>query len=496
MTKSVALSIIIAFPRILLTMPKQTIPITLIKGDDFVNDAVDYRDAIPVNMYGIPKPILGAAGYMHQMYGLDEFGTGYGIDRGGIWCAREGLEGHYRVSGNKFIVVSNTGETTVLGTIEGADQCSMCYSFDDVIICGNFQLFYWNPTKGFRQIESGGVVGKPTFVTWVSRFTVLTDGKDIYHNTLADPELFRPEDRSEPQFTPDTVLSLAKNEDGELVVFSEFSVQHYIDVGNVDRFSFQDLPRKTSKVGVLGHFCQAELEGIYYILGSREETAPSCHMYSMGTATKIASREIELVLGEYTDDELSASTIDAFTADKTEFVIFHFPRNTYMFNATIAKTHGADNAWTKLKTGTTGDKPFRARNMVRDPRIGEWLCGDINDSKIGLLSNLTSVQYGEISEWLLFTPFLMLERLSIDRFEIQIVPGIVSPDEDATVFVSRTEDGRTYGQEWTELYGHAWNYNQRFIVRRFGYVRHWMGFKLRGASRSRMAFGLFTLDVS
>lgn len=475
--------------------PRKTLNITLIKGDDFVNDTVDYRDAIPVNMYGINKQILGAAGYMHQMYGIDAFGTGHGIDRGGIWCAREGLEGHYRVSGDKFISVSPTGETTVLGTIEGTGQCAMAYSFNNVMIVGNLQLFYWNPTAGFREITNG-IVGKPIDLAWVDGFTVLTNGMEIYHSSAADDEIFPADNESLPQFTPDEVAGLAKNEDDELVVFSNFSTQHYINTGASTGFIFENLPRKTSKVGILGTFCQAELEGIYYILGRRVETAPSCHMYSMGTATKIASREIELILKEYTDDELASTTIDAFTADKTEFVIYHFPRDTYMFNATVAKTHGPDNAWTKLKTGTTGDRAFRAKNMVRDPRTGEWLCGDINDSRLGLLSNATSTQYGEIAEWLLFTPYLMLERLSINRFEIQIIPGIVSPDEDATVFVSRTEDGRTYGQEWTELYGHAWNYNQRFIVRRFGYVRHWMGFKLRGASRSRMAFGLFTLDVS
>jgi hypothetical protein len=476
-------------------MPSNTLNITLIKGDDFVNDAVDYRDAIPVNMYGINKQILGAAGYMKQMYGIDAFGTGYGIDRGGIWCAREGLEGHYRVSGNSFISVSTTGETTVLGTIGGTGQCRIFYTFKNLVIVGDLKLFYWNPADGFREITSNGVVGKPIDGVFNSNFVFLTDGDDIYHNTLADEEVFLASDSAEPDFTPDKVFGVATNEDNEVVVFSEFSIQHYITVAKTN-FSFQNLPRKTSKLGTLGTFCQSELEGTYYILGRREETAPSCFMYSMGTGTKIASREIELVLKEYTDDELNTTTIDAFTADKTQFVIYHFPRSTYLFNATVAKTHGPDNAWTKLKTGTVGDLPFRARNMVRDPRNGEWLCGDINDSRIGLLSNETSTQYGEIAEWLLFTPYLMLERKSIDRFEIQIIPGIVSPDDDATVFVSRTEDGRTYGQEWTELYGNAFQYNQRFIIRRFGYVRHWMGFKLRGASRSRMAFGLFTLDIS
>jgi len=469
--------------------------VTLLKGDTFQSDAVDYRDAIPVNMFGINKPELGAAGYMHQMYGLEQFATGFGVDRGGIWCAREGLEGHYRVSGNKFISVSAGGDVTELGTIEGAGQCAFTYSFNNIVIVGNNQLFYYNTVSGFREITSNGVVGSPIDCTWVDGYVFLTDGNDIYHSSPSDEEIFLPDDKAEPDFTPDKVWALAKNEDDEVVVFSEFSIQHYINTG-AEGFAFQNLPRKTSKIGVAGTFCQTELEGVYYILGRRVDTGPSCHRYSMGTAEKIASREIELLLKEYTDDELSSSVVESFTSDKTQFIIYHFPESSYMFNASIAASHGVDNAWTKLKTGTVGDLPYRGRNIIRDPRTGEWLAGDLNDSRIGLLSNTVATQYEEIAEWLLFSPFLKLETLSIDRIEIETIPGITSTDNDATVFMSRTEDGRIYGQEWTELYGDSFQYNQRFIIRRIGYVRHWMGFKFRGASRSRMAFGLLTVDAS
>jgi hypothetical protein len=96
-------------------------------------------------------------------------------------------------------------------------------------------------------------------------------------------------------------------------------------------------------------------------------------------------------------------------------------------------------------------------------------------------------------EWLLYTPFIYLDKQSIDSLEIETIPGF-NVDDDATVFVSLTYDGTTHGQEYIMLYSHPNDYNQRFILNRLGMVRDWFGFKLRGATRSRMAFSRGFID--
>jgi len=470
--------------------------VTLIKGDGFDPDVVDYRDKIPVNMYGILRNTLGSNGYMYQMPGLTLHGTASGIDRGGIWCSAEGFEDQYRVSGTNMISVDSLGVETILGTIPGTEQCVFTFTFNNVIVVGNKQLFYFNPTAGFREITDGGLVGKPISVVFVAQFVVLTDGQRIYHSQILDEESFPPNNEAVAEFVPDRTLALKKNEDNELVPFCKFSTEHFIFNGAQSGFAFTPLDRKASKLGVSGTKSLSELEGIWYTVGRREETAPSCYTYSAGSAKKIASREIEQVLKKYTDDELSTTTVDALTLDKIKLVFYHFPNDTYLFNATIAESQGVDNAWSKIKTDVTGDLTYRARNFVRDPRIGKWIVGDKRNSNIGIFDESVATHYDEVAEWLLFTAFLKLETLSIDQLEIETIPGIVNDIEDATVFVSRTDDGRTHGQEWTRLYGDQWQYNQRFYIRRFGYVRHWMGFKFRGASRNRMAFGLLNVEAS
>ncbi len=488
--------------------------ISLIRGSGMDQDGVDYRDKIPVNMYGVLRPELGSIGYLYQMPGLTSYTSGEGLDRGGMWVSTPSFEGHYRVSGNSFIVIDGNGAITVLGTVPGLEQVPMDFTFNNVIMVADKKLFYYNPTDGFREILSGifeeiindipvlinSQVGNPISITFVAQFVVLTDGERIYHSQILNEEIFPaglvpPANEAVAEFSPDKTLALKKNEDNELVVFGEFSIEHFVFNAAPEGFAFTPLDRKATKQGISGVLSVDELEAKWYIVGRREETAPSCYAYSAGTAQKIASREIEKVLEGFTDDELATTTIDGITLDKVALVFYHFPGVTYLFNATLAESQGVDNAWSLVKTGKA-DADYRARNFVRDPRIGEWIVGDKTDSNIGIFDKKVATQYDEIAEWLLFTPFLKLESLSIDQLEIETIPGIVNSVEDATVFVSRSENGRTYGQEWTQLYGDRWDYNRRFYIRRFGYVRDWMGFKFRGASRNRMAFGLLNIEAS
>jgi hypothetical protein len=86
----------------------------------------------------------------------------------------------------------------------------------------------------------------------------------------------------------------------------------------------------------------------------------------------------------------------------------------------------------------------------------------------------------------------MLEGQSIDEVELETIPGHTVTD-DAKVSISLTYDGLIYGKEWFEMYGESLDYHKRFIIRRLGYVRDLVGFKLRSATTSRMSFAVMEL---
>ena len=91
--------------------------------------------------------------------------------------------------------------------------------------------------------------------------------------------------------------------------------------------------------------------------------------------------------------------------------------------------------------------------------------------------------------------FINLESKSIDELRIKTIPGH-SLIDDATLAVSVTYDGVIYGMEYWNLYGEPNNYNQRFIIRRLGYVSDWIGFKFRCVSKSKMTFALMELTYA
>lgn len=466
--------------------------VPLIKGDS-VDNSVDYRDSLPVNMYGINKSVLGATGYLINWFGLTEFSTGDGVDHGAIWVSAEGFEGHYRVSSGSVFKIDANGVTEYLGPVLIGGQVSMAYSFNNLAIVSGGRLYYYNPTDGLRQIVDPDA-GAPIDVVWVDGYFFFTDGKDIYHSNIADETQFEPLEFGNAQFMPDSSRGLGKNEDNEILVFGEFSTEYFVNVGTAN-FAFQRINAKAQKIGLLGTHCKREMNGKWYTIARRKETAPSFHIISLGSEQDISTRETDKVLATYTPDELSTATIDAMVIDNIKMVVFHLPNHTFLFNESVAETVGKNAAWSILKSDIAGETKYRALNPILDPRNGKWIVGDNQNSNIGFLDKDTFSQYGNAVEWILYTPFINLETLSVDVMEIQTIPGITIED-DAKVFISQTANGRNYGNEWAQMYGDQYDYNQRFYIRALGYCRHWVGYRFRSASRSRMAFANLNIEAS
>lgn len=482
-----------------------TIPITLIQGDTVDKSKTDYRDALSVNMYAVPKQILGASGYMQQIHGLTQHGTTSGVSRGSLWVEHPDLEGHYRVQGTDFIRVNADGSVNVLGAVSGTGPVCMTSTFNNVIIT-NGSLYYYNPTDGFRQIVDnptvGSVVGNPISCAYVSSVVVLTDGLRVYHSAFDEvggvpaEEVFATNSETIPEFTSDRVFAVRQAENDEIVVLKEFSTEHFFLTGGAN-FAFQPANQKATRQGIVGSRAVSLLNGAWYTLGRRKETGLSCFAYSQGQSQKIASREIEQILNEYADEDLRSVTVDSFIYDDVEMVIYHLPNETLLFNSSIAKTAGKNLAWSILKTDVLSDATYRAKEFIYDPRVKRFVVGDKRDGKLGLFDDSVATHYGDIAEWIMYTPLNKLETVSINELEIETISGLNNPDNDATVFMSLTLDnGRTYGREVTTQYGMPYNYGQRFIRRAMGYVRDTVGFKFRGASKARMAFALLTIEVS
>jgi len=457
-------------------------PINLIKGDS-IGTETDYRDQLPVNMYAVIRQIFGADGYMVQEPGLRQYGTGIGIDRGGLWNEEQAQ--HFRVSAAEMISVSTVGAVTSLGSVPGSDTVSLPYSFNTQGVVANRKFYLYDATNGFREVTDSDL-GDPLDCVWVDGYYFFTDGAYIYHSDLADESSIDPLKFATAEFMPDPSLGVGKTQDNKVIVFGRYTTEYFVNVAQPN-FAFQRVPTRAVKIGIVGTHAKAEAGDAWFILGGRKEEAVSVHRLGVGSAEKVATREIDKIIGIYSETELSTAVVESYEEDGYSFIVVHLPGHVLKFNLTFAKNAGIAQAWTILKSDVAGDNPWRAKHGVFEPRLGEWVYGDKLTSIIGILDSTIATHYGDIAEWLLHTPFQMIEGHSIDELEIETLPGHTGTS-DGTIFTSLTYDGVTHGSEWTEMYGLPSAFGKRFILRRLGYVSDWVGFKFRGATRSRMAF--------
>jgi hypothetical protein len=463
-------------------MPVVQIPI--IKGDK-VGVETDYRDALPVNMYAVSRPIHGGNGYMICYPGLALDTLGVGKDRGGFYNDR--FETVYRVSGGSLIQVNTDNSITSLGLVPGARQASMAYSFQTQCVVANSNMFLYDPVGGFVEVTDSDL-GNPIDVVWVDGYYFLTDGENIYHTDIANETAIDPLKFATAEFMPDKSLGLGLTQDNKVMVFGRYSLEYFINVAS-ENFAFQRVPNRAQKIGIVATHAKCESGGKWYITGGRKADSVSVHIINIGSSQKVSTREIDKIIGQYTEPELADMRMDCRTEDNVTFVHIHLPNETLCFNESIATTLGVEMAWSILKTCVKSDDTYRGINMVFDARLSRWGVGDKLNSNIGIIDNSKFTHYGEMVEWLLYTPFMGLETMSIDEIELETIPGFTAT-KDATVAFSVTFDGVSYSKEWFAMYGEPLDYGQRFIQRRVGYVREWIGFKFRGATRSRMAFAI------
>jgi hypothetical protein len=221
-------------------------------------------------------------------------------------------------------------------------------------------------------------------------------------------------------------------------------------------------------------------------MGGPKDADISIYAIGTGSVINIASREVSKLISKYSESDLSTCLLESRTIDGYPYLIVHLPDETLLFNFKIAELSGVDNAWSLLVTGTD-NAVYRAINGVLDPRRAQWTYADKNTAQLGYLDNTSAEQYGDIAEWLIYTPFVYLETASIDELSVETIPGFTTTS-DATAFISMTYDGVNYSMEHSLMYGLPSKYGYRFGAYRLGYVDNYFSIRLRGASRSRMAF--------
>lgn len=462
--------------------------ISLIKGDK-VSSKTDYRDALPVNMTAVSRAILGANGYMLSHPGLTLHGTGSGVDRGGYWNERQAR--HFRVSGTRLLDVDAIGSTTDLGEITGSERVAMAQSFNSQGFVSDGRFWRYDGSSLTEVTDTN--LGNPIDITWINGYYFFTDGEFLFHTDIDDETSIDPLKFATSEFSPDPTLAVDRTSDNQVVAFNRYSTEYFVDQAT-DNFAFRRIEGKVIKCGVVGTHCETEIQGRFFIMGGGREEDVSIHALSAGTYQSIATREVDKLIAQYTEADLASAVLESRSQDQDQFLMVRLPNETLLCNIGLLQTLGKEYSWTIIKTGVIVDLKWRGVNGVYDPRIPAWVYGDNQNANIGILDNEVATQYGDHVETILYTPLIRLDGASIDKFEIDTIPGHQVDVSDVKAGISLTYDGLTYGQEWFALYGQPSSFNARFIQRRLGYVPDYFGAKIRTVSKERLSFGFLRLS--
>ena len=118
----------------------------------------DFRTSYPKNYIPVPKSTNINTGYLKPGYGIVEFGSGSGTDRGGInW---NGV--HYRVMGTDLVKILEDGSNSSVATVVGTENVKLQYSFDYLSFLSNgiLNIVQYSCKKGSNSWSSSSEISK------------------------------------------------------------------------------------------------------------------------------------------------------------------------------------------------------------------------------------------------------------------------------------------------------------------------------------------------
>ena len=455
----------------------------------------DWRDLLPVNMFYVPKPILGAPGYLRSSWGLELFTTGQGMDRGGYYNHLQG--NHFRVSGTDLIDVASDGTVSILGSIPLIDQVSMIHSFTNQVITNNGDSYLFNPFDGFRQITDPDLL--TVFdTTFNNNRLIHTDGEFLIVSDVGDDESYNPLNYGGAETNPDGILGVGDLYN-KLLAFGRHTIEWYFDAA-LEFFPYQRIETQLIDVGIVATHAKCRFRDndgnpTYAFIGGGTNEPLAVKVVGQANAPKISTREVDIILEEYTEPELQDIRLEARKLENNDLLVCHLPRHTLQYDRAASIATG-EPMWTIQKTNVLSDGPARWINGVYDPRISEWIYGDITDSSIGKLTKDICTQYGNITEEIFYSPMAHYDRKSLRQLFLEDLPGRADQGTNPRIFLAATKDGLTYGEERLLNLGTKGQYTKNFYVRKLGFAKNYLGFRFRKANELPIAVAKLTVEVA
>lgn len=452
----------------------------------YTDQVADFRTSYPRNLVPVPKSQGISTGYLKPADGVLLFGTGPGgVDRGAInWngvC--------FRVQGTNLIRVNRDGSVATLGSVSDGGQVSMDYSFDVLAIASGGNLYYWDGSA-LSQVtdpDAGTVID----VLWIDGYFMVTDGTFIAVSELNDRMSFNPLKYGSSEADPDPVNALLELTE-EVYALNRYTMEVFENVGG-DNFPFSRNKAAMIPKGAIGtHACCIFMDAIAFLGGGRNE-APSIYIGLSGQAAQLATREINVLLESYTEDELSAAVLETRVSKSHQHLLVHLADRTLVYDGAASKVVG-EPVWFTLDSGVIAPSIYKARNLVWV--YDSWIVGDPTSSRVGQLVDKVSTHYGEKTGWGFGTMIIYNDGKGAIVHSIELVglPGRVALGLDPVIWTSYSLDGETWSQERPTRAGKQGERLKRIAWRSQGKMRNYRMQRFRGTSDAHMSIARLNME--
>lgn len=445
----------------------------------FTDEVADFRVSYPVNLVPIPANEGISNGYLRPADGIVQSGTGPGGSRGGInWngvC--------YRVMGTKLVSIDENGNVTTLGDVGSGAQVVFDYSFDRLAIASGGSLYYWDGVTLTQVVDDD--LGTVLDVLWVDGYFMTTDGTFLVVTDLTDPTSIDPIKYGSSEIDPDPINAILKLRN-EIYAVNRYTIEVFNNIGG-NLFPFERKVGAQIQKGALGTFCSTVFENTIAFLGSGRNEAPGIYMGVNAGVQKISSREIDTILAQFSETELSESLLESRQWQNQSHLWVRLPDRTLVFDFGTSQASGS-LVWFQLTSDVLGFSAYTAKDLVWC--YGKWLIGHPGNSFVGYMTDEISSQWGELVRWEFGTSIVYNESRGALFHELELVglPGRTAFGINPMISTSYSLDGETWSQDKFILAGSQGQRNKRLVWLRQGFMRNWRVQRFRGDSQSFMSF--------
>jgi hypothetical protein len=222
-------------------------------------------------------------------------------------------------------------------------------------------------------------------------------------------------------------------------------------------------------------------------VGSGRNEAISVYFAQNSQWTKVATREIDIILQGYTEEELADCVMEQKFDKAHQEILIHLPDRTIVYDAAASQVAG-EAVWYVLTSALAGYSAYLAKNLVRC--YDRWLVGNPEDSSIGYLDDTVSTHWGEKVRWEFGTVVVYNEGAGAIFHQLELVglTGNAALGEEPTISTSWSFDGVTWSQEWPISAGTQGQRAKRLAWFQQGPMGNWRIQRFQGTSDAHIPF--------